>query len=283
MPRGSSAKREREYNELKSEFKKEGRYKGRETEVAARIVNKQRAQYGETKGEKKKDRQGKSPDRNLPIKDYQHKTVSQVERAIGKLSRSDLKEIEKYEKQHKGRKTLLEAIGEQMHDGNGSGSSKKSKSSSKSSGTKSGSKSRTSAKSSSRSSKSSSRGKAKSDGSSKSGNKSSSRTSSKSKRSSKSSKSSSSDHGGKVTTDHDEIRQWVEERKGKPSAVIRTESDDDPGIIRIDFPGYSGKGSLEEISWEDWFEKFEEKKLAFLHQDETAGGKKSNFNKLISR
>jgi hypothetical protein len=55
------------------------------------------------------------------------------------------------------------------------------------------------------------------------------------------------------------------------------------GIIRIDFPGYSGKGSLEEISWDDWFEKFEEKKLAFLHQDETAGGKKSNFNKLINR
>ena len=54
MPRGSSSKREREYNELKSEFKKEGRYKGRETEVAARIVNKQRAQYGETKGEKRK-------------------------------------------------------------------------------------------------------------------------------------------------------------------------------------------------------------------------------------
>ena len=127
MPRGSSAKREREYNELKSEFKKEGRYKGRETEVAARIVNKQRAQYGETKGEKKKDRQGKSPDRNLPIRDYQHKTVSQVARAIAKLSRSDLKEIQKYEKQHKGRKTLLEAVGEQMNDGNeSSGSSKKS-------------------------------------------------------------------------------------------------------------------------------------------------------------
>ena len=50
MPAGSSPKREREYKELKSEFKKEGRYKGREEEVAARIVNKQRAQHGEAKG-----------------------------------------------------------------------------------------------------------------------------------------------------------------------------------------------------------------------------------------
>ena len=49
MPRGSSPKREREYNELKEKFHEEGRYEGREEEVAARIVNKQRAEKGETK------------------------------------------------------------------------------------------------------------------------------------------------------------------------------------------------------------------------------------------
>jgi len=52
MPRGASPKREREYEKLKREFKKEGRYKGREKEVAARIVNKQRAERGETKSAK---------------------------------------------------------------------------------------------------------------------------------------------------------------------------------------------------------------------------------------
>jgi hypothetical protein len=50
MPRGASPKREREFEELKSKFQKSGRYKGRATEVAARIVNKQRAEHGETKG-----------------------------------------------------------------------------------------------------------------------------------------------------------------------------------------------------------------------------------------
>ncbi len=49
MPRGASPKREREYKELKHKFKSSGRYKGRQEEVAARIVNKQRAQRGETK------------------------------------------------------------------------------------------------------------------------------------------------------------------------------------------------------------------------------------------
>lgn len=53
MPTGASPKREREYKEIDTKFKKEGRYKGREEEVAARIVNKQRAQHGETKTSRK--------------------------------------------------------------------------------------------------------------------------------------------------------------------------------------------------------------------------------------
>lgn len=48
MPRGASPKREREYKEIEAKFEKEGRYKGREEEVAARIVNKQRKEAGET-------------------------------------------------------------------------------------------------------------------------------------------------------------------------------------------------------------------------------------------
>jgi hypothetical protein len=49
MPTGASPKREREYKELEGKFKKEGRYAGREEEVAARIVNKQRSEKGEAK------------------------------------------------------------------------------------------------------------------------------------------------------------------------------------------------------------------------------------------
>jgi hypothetical protein len=49
MPTGASPKREREYQKIERKFKKEGRYKGREEEVASRIVNKQRAASGETK------------------------------------------------------------------------------------------------------------------------------------------------------------------------------------------------------------------------------------------
>lgn len=86
-----------------------------------------------------------------------------------------------------------------------------------------------------------------------------------------------------TTTDHDTIRKWAEERGGKPAAVSATSSDDDAGIIRIDFPGYSGEGSLEEISWDEWFAAFEENNLALVYQEETADGERSNFNKLVSR
>lgn len=87
----------------------------------------------------------------------------------------------------------------------------------------------------------------------------------------------------KVTTDRETIRKWAEERKGKPSCVRGTGGKGDIGMLRLNFPGYSGEDSLEEISWDDWFEKFDESKLALLVQDATASGEKSNFNKIVSR
>jgi hypothetical protein len=85
------------------------------------------------------------------------------------------------------------------------------------------------------------------------------------------------------TTDHEFIRSWAEQRGGHPARVIGTGGNGDVGMIRIDFPGYSGEGSLEEISWDEFFDKFEEKNLALLYQEETSGGEQSNFNKLVSR
>ena len=87
----------------------------------------------------------------------------------------------------------------------------------------------------------------------------------------------------KCTTDHKEIRQWVEQHGGHPACVRGTGSKNDPGLLRIDFPGFSGEESLEPIDWEEFFEKFEESQLAFLYQDETEQGKPSRFNKLVSR
>src|SRR2546430_4415488 len=86
-----------------------------------------------------------------------------------------------------------------------------------------------------------------------------------------------------VLTDHDEIRRWAEEREAKPACVRSTGDDNDIGMIRLDFPGYSGEDSLEEVSWDEWFDKFDESGLALVVQEETANGQRSNFNKLVSR
>lgn len=111
MPRGASPKREREYKELVSEFKEEHRYPGREKQVAARIVNKQRAQFGETKDEKEKDRRGQSPDRNLPIDNYQHLTIAQLRPKLDGLNARQKRQIASYERGHKNRKGVLSLLG----------------------------------------------------------------------------------------------------------------------------------------------------------------------------
>lgn len=86
----------------------------------------------------------------------------------------------------------------------------------------------------------------------------------------------------KTTTDLEEIKKWTAERDGKPGKV-KTGAGKDSGILRIDFPGYSGEDSLEEISWDEWYKIFNKNKLAFLYQDKTADGKESRFFKLVER
>lgn len=86
----------------------------------------------------------------------------------------------------------------------------------------------------------------------------------------------------KTTTDHATIKKWAEERGGVPSTVEGTEDGDEAGVLRLDFPSYSGR-KLEHISWDEWFQKFDEKHLAFLYQDETRDGEESRFFKLVSQ
>jgi hypothetical protein len=114
MPSSLSPKRERELKDLEHKFKQNHRYQGREDEVAARIVNKQRAKFGETKSAKQQDKEGKSPDRDLPIRDYQSLTIAQADKKLSKLSTQDLRKIRTYETRHKNRKGMLAKIDRQM-------------------------------------------------------------------------------------------------------------------------------------------------------------------------
>lgn len=93
-------------------------------------------------------------------------------------------------------------------------------------------------------------------------------------------KASSKKSAGNVTTDHDEIRRWVEARGGFPAHVRRTGGKrGDLGVLRIDYPGFSGKDTLERVDWDDWFAAFDRNKLAFLHENK----RNSRFSKLVNR
>ncbi len=86
----------------------------------------------------------------------------------------------------------------------------------------------------------------------------------------------------KTTQDHDEIRKWAEARGGKPAVVAATETDGATGILRLMFPDAPNHndGALEEIPWEEFFEKFDESGLQLTYQEETADHQISDFNKL---
>lgn len=81
----------------------------------------------------------------------------------------------------------------------------------------------------------------------------------------------------RASTDHDEIREWAEEKGAHPAIVKGT------GILRLDFPGFSGEETLAPITWDEFFERFEESSLALLYQDTTGSGRDSTFNKLVHR
>ena len=87
----------------------------------------------------------------------------------------------------------------------------------------------------------------------------------------------------RMLTDHRAIRRWAEERRGRPAAVRSPLSDDYIGMIRLDFPGYRGEDSLEEISWDEWFEDFDDRNLALIVYDEAAADELNNFHKLVRR
>ena len=65
-------------------------------------------------------------------------------------------------------------------------------------------------------------------------------------------------HEAHKTTDHDTIKQSVKAREGRPAAVAQTHEGDEVGVIRIAFAEPEQDEGLEDISWEEFFEKFEE-------------------------
>jgi hypothetical protein len=83
-----------------------------------------------------------------------------------------------------------------------------------------------------------------------------------------------------VTTNHEVIRRWAEERGAVPATVEGTEHDETLGVLRFDFG--DGSDRLRHVSWDEWFETFDKRRLNFIYQEQRKDGRQSNFFRLES-
>jgi len=86
----------------------------------------------------------------------------------------------------------------------------------------------------------------------------------------------------KTTTNHEQIRKWVEKRGGHPAMVAATESGGGTdGVLRIDYYDEPGGNDdrLHRITWDEFFKAFDRNNLAFLHD---ADGD-SRFSKFVEK
>lgn len=89
------------------------------------------------------------------------------------------------------------------------------------------------------------------------------------------------EHESKTTKDHKKIKQWVEARDGQPAVVESTSNNSEGGgLLRINFPGYA-EDNLKNISWNEFFEIFDNNDLKFLYQEKTKDGGESRFFKFV--
>lgn len=85
------------------------------------------------------------------------------------------------------------------------------------------------------------------------------------------------------TQDHTEIQHWIEERDGKPGLVRGSDEASTVPSLAVDFPDHSQEMTVESISWEEFFTRFDAEGLVFVYKDETTGGEKSNFYKVVDQ
>lgn len=71
----------------------------------------------------------------------------------------------------------------------------------------------------------------------------------------------------KITDDHDVIVEWVERRDGRPALVDQiADKNTEDKLLRIDFMDNATEG-LYQISWDKFFEIFDEHNLRFWYLD----------------
>lgn len=86
------------------------------------------------------------------------------------------------------------------------------------------------------------------------------------------------DNSGRVeTVDHDEIMEWVEENDGRPARLEDEVLDSD--TLRIAFEEERMSEDLERVSWEEFFDIFEEEGIVFVYEQSPPDAEDERPNK----
>ncbi|RKN39134.1 hypothetical protein [Micromonospora endolithica] len=80
-----------------------------------------------------------------------------------------------------------------------------------------------------------------------------------------------------VTTNHDVIRRWAQERNARPATITGTEQDGRAGVLTFHVPGYRESSRVREITWDEWFRTFDLRKLNLIFQEQLRDGRQSTF------
>jgi hypothetical protein len=80
-----------------------------------------------------------------------------------------------------------------------------------------------------------------------------------------------------VTTDHDEIKRWASHRRARPVRSLST------GEVRLDLPADEPADVERPIDWDEWFDAFDRRRLAFLYYARQADNGVPTHNELVTR
>ncbi|WP_374225344.1 hypothetical protein [Micromonospora sp. C95] len=80
-----------------------------------------------------------------------------------------------------------------------------------------------------------------------------------------------------VTTNHDVIRRWARERGAKPATISGTERPGRAGVLTFNIPGYRESSRIREITWDEWFDTFDRRRLNLIYQEQLRDGRQSSF------
>ena len=88
-----------------------------------------------------------------------------------------------------------------------------------------------------------------------------------------------------ATRDHELVRRWAERRQAEPATGEETESgpstvkvNDHGAGVRFNFPAV---GRFRPISWDEWFQNFDEHSLVFIYERDVESKSPSHRYRLV--